>query len=96
MKNTKFEDRMLIGLASIGMSQTTMASLFNCHQTAVSARMKKLGLRNYKSSEIMEDIFFNLSPEEKEWFVQKVESNSIKAYLLNLVKKDYLNEQSAN
>lgn len=88
MKKVKINETTLIGLAKVGITQTTIANIFNCHQTAVSAKMHKLNLTSFGSKEL-ENIFFNLSPEEKEWYVEQVQKDSFSNFIINLIKDSY-------
>lgn len=87
-KNSKINDNVLIGLAKVGITQTTMANLFECHQTAISAKMRKLNLTSFGSKEL-ENIFFNLSAEEKDWYVSKVIKSSFSSFITELIQEQY-------
>lgn len=92
-KNSKINDITLIGLVKVGITQTTIANIFGCHQTAVSAKIRKYNLESFGSQEL-ENIFFNLSPEEKEWYVSKVEEQSFSEFIVKLIKESYAVHQS--
>lgn len=87
-KNSKINDSILIGLVKVGITQSTIANMFNCNQTAVSAKIRKYGLDSFGSKEF-ENIFFNLSPEEKEWYVLKAEESSLSDFIISLIKESY-------
>lgn len=92
-KNSKIDDATLIGLVKVGVTQTTIANIFGCHQTAVSAKIRKYSLESFGSKEL-ENIFFNLSPEEKEWYVSKVQKDSFSHFIISLIKESYAVHQS--
>lgn len=92
-KNSKIDDTTLIGLVKVGITQTTIANIFGCHQTAVSAKIRKNHLESFGSKEL-ENIFFNLSPEEKEWYVSKVQEDSFSHFIISLIKESYAVHQS--
>ena len=87
-KNSKIDETTLVGLAKVGITQITISNIFNCHQTAVSARMHKLGLNSFGSKEL-ENIFFNLTPDEKEWYVTQVQESSFSEFIIKLIKDSY-------
>lgn len=89
----RFSDSDLIALNTVGLSTMTIGKIFSVNQSAVTARLKKLNMPSFyqrgKSRTFMEDIFFNLSPEEKEYLTSRAMENGIKSYLENLIKEDY-------
>lgn len=90
-KNAKIDDDTLIALAIVGVTQGTIAKIFGCNQTAVSAKMKKLHLFAYGSKEL-EGIFLNLSSDEKEWYASKLVDTTVIDYIAKLIHEEYLRD----
>ena len=93
----KFKDEDVILLNSVGLSTTTIGKLLNVNHSAVHQRLKQLNVAPFyprgKSRAAMEDIFFELSPEEKVFFCEKAKEG-VKAYLVSLIRNDYSNSVS--
>lgn len=90
-KNAKIDDETLRALAVVGVTQGTIAKVFGCNQTAVSAKMRKLNLIAYGSKEL-ESIFLNLSSEEKEWYAKKVAETTVMDFVANLIHEEFLKD----
>ena len=93
----KFTDNDLIILNNIGLTTSTIAKILGVNQSAIYPRLKKLGLQAFyprgKSKSFMEDVFFELSIEEKGFLAEKAQNN-VKNYIINLIKKDYADTYS--
>lgn len=92
----KYSDQDLLTLNALGLTTVRIAQLFNCHQTAISARLKHLGAyaanNKKKCSPLAEYIVFNLTADEFNWLCSKVKETDFKAYLTELIKKEYVKD----
>ena len=91
-------DSDIVRLNSVGLSLSTIASMLGCHPTTVTLRLKALNVAPSNTRRaFMEEVFDSLSPAEQEWLTGQLGPHiSIKDFVLNLMVKEFLKENSTS
>lgn len=99
--NRKASDQDIVSLNSIGLSLDTIAKTLEVHPTAVTHRLKALGIKPADTRRsFMEDIYNSMTEQQQRWLIQQVGPHiSIKSFVLNLIVERFIkgtpNDQSA-
>lgn len=84
-------DQSLIGLNSLGLSLRTIGASTGFHPTTVTQRLDALGVERADTRRaFMEDIYDNLTADQKAWLLSEVAPHSnIKNYIQQLLLRAY-------
>ena len=87
----KLRDTDIIRMNSVGLSQSTIATVLCCHPTTVTQRLKFNNVTPANTRRgFMEDIIMSLSADCSEWLADQVNQNlTIKDYIVSLIKEKY-------
>lgn len=87
----KLRDADIIRMNSVGLSQSTIATVLGCHPTTVTQRLKFNNVTPADTRRgFMEDIIMNLGADCSEWLADQVNQNlTIKDYIVSLIKEKY-------
>lgn len=90
--NRKASDADILRLNSVGLSLGTIAAQLGTHPTTITIRLRSLKVPPADTRRtFMEDVFKTLSSAEQEWLADQLgPSISIKSYVSNLLKKEYM------
>ena len=76
--NRKATDGDIVRLNSVGLSLATIANVLGCHPTTVTLRLKSLGVDASDTRRtFMEDVFLQLSLDQREWLADLLEKENI-------------------
>lgn len=94
--NRKASDADILRLNSVGLSLGTIAAQLGTHPTTITIRLRSLKVPPADTRRtFMEDVFKTLSTAEQEWLADQLgPSISIKSYVSNLLKKEYMRAQN--
>ena len=89
--NKKASDEDIIRMNSVGLSLGTIAKIFDCHPSTVTARLKSLGIEPADTRRtFMEDIVVSLTDEQQAWLVDQLgPALTIKDFVRSLIIKEH-------
>ena len=91
--NRKATDADIIRMNSVGLSLATIGHVLDCHPTTITLRLRSLGIKPADTRRsFMEDIFLQLTDDQKEWLADQVATVSIKDYIKQLIIEKYAKE----
>lgn len=98
MTNVKREDRVdgtvIRKLNRIGLGLRAIGAILGCHAATVAGRLKEMGEEPIDTRQnFMEDIYNQLSPDEREWLADTLYASGIpiKEFILQMIKESYTN-----
>lgn len=92
----KASDEDIIKLNSLGLSLTTIGKILGCHPTAVTNRLKTLGIEPADTRRsFMEEVLNHLNDSQKEWLADQLgPHHTIKDYIRSLLVKEFVSHSN--
>lgn len=90
-RNRKISDEQVICFNNLGISLTSIAHMLGCHPTAVTARLKTLGIQPMDTRRaFMEQIYSNLTEAQQGWVAETIGSKTdIRQFVTQLIINAY-------
>lgn len=85
------DDIALVQMVKLGFSTKSIANLHDCHISTVTTRLKRIGIEPLDGRKnFIEEVFDNLSTEEKQWLINELEYfENIKDLITKMFKDGY-------
>lgn len=84
----------IVRLNNLGMSLGSIGEILGMHATAITYRLKTLGIAPTDTRRsFMEDIYATMTAEQQQWLANKLDvGNPIKSFLQQLIVKEFERE----